>query len=242
MKETTPKLTQKKKKEAQKWIDYIYQNTGIKFSCKKIKDYVFIKMLYLLLVDYNEMENEFLLNIMKTYVSQKNIKKVQEANYFGYSLKDVLKQYIVKYYYGDLTNFAVIWEYYQDLVEGREEPKLFEKRIDQGYKVLVKKLEKEAVKTNHLYDNLAVDIIEENTIQTFISLQEELEEDDIPHKIEMVWRTLGDEKVCKECADLSGRRFLHVMDLPQRHPNCRCYYEIYIDGELFTNDKLFDII
>lgn len=242
MKETTPKLTQKKKKEAQKWIEYIYQNTGIKFTCKKIRDYIFIKTLYLLLVDYNEMQNEFLLNIMKNYVSTKNKNKVEKANYFGYNLQDILKQYIVKYYYGDLTNFAVIWEYYQDLVEGREDALAFQRQMNRGEKIFTKKLDKDAIKTNHLFDNIGVMIIEKDTIATFERLKEELEEDDIPHKIELRWCTQRDRQVCEECGKLSGTRYLHASDLPVRHPNCRCYYEIYVDGELFTNEDLIDII
>ena len=119
MKETNPKLTPTKKKEANKYIKFIFENTGIKFTCRSIKDYIFIKTLSLLLVDYIEMENEFILEVKNHYINQKYWKKVENHKYWGYDLHSIINSYLVKYYYGDLTNFAVSWEYYQDLVEGR---------------------------------------------------------------------------------------------------------------------------
>ena len=244
MKETNPKLTPTKKKEANKYIKFIFENTGIKFTCKSIKDYIFIKTLYLLLVDYIEMENEFMLEMKNHYIKPNNWKKVEKYNYWGYDLHSIINSYLVRYYYGDLSNFAVSWEYYQDLVEGRLDEefamryKKYEKEIDRSFRVLEKKIKKENEKMYHLFDNLGVVMIDVNTFAEFEELIEELEDDeDEEHEITLMWKSQRDNSVCEICAELDGKKFIRLRDVPQRHPNCRCELLVYVDGELFTKYK-----
>ena len=41
-----------------------------------------------------------------------------------------------------------------------------------------------------------------------------------------VWHTMGDGKVCPECASMEGKIFEHMEDIPDDlHPNCRCYID-----------------
>lgn len=206
MKETTPQLTQEKKKESEKYIKYIYERTGIRFKCRKIKDYIFIKMLYLLLVDYEEMENEFYLEIKNHYIESSNFQKIESANYFGYDLNDVIKQYVIKYYYGDITNFAVNWEYYNYLTFNQ-----FEKKLNRAYTSLNKRLEIENKKMEKLFDNVGIRMIDENTFAEFEKKEGLLK-----------WITQKDEFVCEYCASLNGNIYRRISEIPERHPNCRC--------------------
>lgn len=223
MKETNPKLTPTKKKEANEYIKFIYENTGIKFSCKSLKDYIFIKTLYLLLVDQIEIENEFMIEMKNHYIQPKYWKKVEDYNYWGYDLHSIINSYLVKYYYSDLTNFAVSWEYYQDLVEGR-----YEKELNRSFRSFEKKMKKDNEKMYHLYDNLGVEMIDVNTFSEFEDLQKEDEE------VMLMWRSQRDDSVCENCAELDGRKFRRLSEVPERHPNCRCEILVYKNGELFT--------
>ena len=41
-----------------------------------------------------------------------------------------------------------------------------------------------------------------------------------------VWHTMGDGKVCEDCALMDGKIFEYMEDIPDdMHPNCRCYIE-----------------
>lgn len=211
MKEITPKLTHQKKLEVNKFIKYIYQNTGIKFKCRSMKDYVFLKILYLLLISYEDIDEEFYKPVFNHYGEYNEMKK---ANYFGYNLKDILKQYIVKYYYGDLTNFAVIWNYYEDLVLDD-----FEDRLDQGFITLEKKLNKNNEKLNHLLDNITMCAMDYAVIE---KLKKDIKEGKNSY---VIWHTQRDNVVCTECAEHNGNKYYHLLDIPERHPNCRCWLE-----------------
>lgn len=226
LKETTPKLTPTKKKEVNDYIKYIQDATGIKFRCRRLKDYIFIKALYLLLSGYDSVQTEFYTSIKKEYINEKYTKKIESDDYFGYPLYDILKEYVVKYYYGDLSNFAVVWELYEDLT--RDE---WEERISHAYKVLDKKATTNSKKIINLLDNIGTQMIDNNTFYLFEDLKKEDPE------ITLRWMTERDERVCKICAPLNGTTYRYLRDVPSRHPNCRCDILIYKDGKLFTKYK-----
>lgn len=208
MKETSPKLTPQKKREANKFIDYIFNSTGIKFKCRTIKDYVFLKMLYLLLIDYEDIEEQFYIPVANHYKSYKILK---DRNYYGYSLNDILKEYIIKYYYNDLTNFAVTWEFYRDLVEDD-----FDERLAFAYITLEKKMEKNEAKIIKLLDNIGIKMVDDSVLIT-------AEESGKPYMIK--WHSFRDSFVCKDC-DKRNNRLYYPDELPEKHPNCRCWFEI----------------
>ena len=229
IKETTPTLTPTKKEEANKYIKYIYEATGIKFTCRRLKDYIFIKILYLLMTDYEDITKDFIKQMEDHYIDPKYKKKVEEYSYWGYNLHDIFNAYIYKYVYGDLTNFAVSYEYYLDLVEGRIDREFYkaakksEKEIERSYKIIEKKLLKYTEKITHLYDNVGVEMIDVNTFSTFEDLDDAI----------LMWKSQRDERVCETCATLNGRKFRHVEDVPARHPNCRCEILVFREGELY---------
>ena len=47
-----------------------------------------------------------------------------------------------------------------------------------------------------------------------------------------VWHTMGDSKVCGDCALMDGKIFEYMEDIPDdMHPNCRCYIEeMYLES------------
>lgn len=215
MKETNPKLTKEKLQESKKYIQYIYENTGIKFTCKSLKDYYFIKTLYLLLVSYEDVEDDFYIPLAKYYSNDKvnNIYNKINKDYFGYDLENILKQYIVKYYYGDLTNFAVIWDYYDDLVNHTPE-------IEERFRVLEKNIDKNNKRIIKLLDNIGTLEIRKEKIEEYKQLIED-DEDYV-----LIWRTAKDENVCDICSNLEGKEFIVGRDKPITHPNCRCYLQL----------------
>lgn len=228
MKETTPNLTETKKKEAEKWIKTIYENTGIKFKCKSMKDYAFLKMLYLVLINYIEEENDFLYDIEHYYIDKENLDYVLNQKYFGYDVNDMLSEYLVKYMYGDLINFSVTWNYYDNIP--KED---FDKKLNQSYRVLNKKLDKNASKMNHLLDNISVLMMDYNTFKIYDTLVEENPDSEIY----LIWKATRDNVTCETCSELNGRKFLRIREVPMRHPNCRCEILIMKDGEIFTKIK-----
>lgn len=175
------------------------------------------------------------------YINPRVKKKVEDSDYWGYDLHQIINSYIVKYYYGDLTNFAVSWEYYLDLVEGRLDDEFIskyvkaKKELERTYKTFEKKAEKQDEKLIRLFDNVGIDMIDNNMYY----LTEEIKED---HELIFIWRSQRDDLVCKECISLNGRRFRHLRDIPERHPNCRCEILVWIDGKEFTNLRDLDII
>ena len=208
MKETNPKLTSQKKREANKYISYIFKNTGIKFRCKSIKDYIFLKTLYLILISYEDVESNFYIPVANHYGDYESLKK---KDYFGYSLKEILKQYIVKYYYQDLTNFAVIWEYYNFLTEDE-----FEDRLDTEFTVLGHKIDKNEEKITRLLDNISVQMIRE-------AVKDEAEEEGEEY---VQWHAYGDSRTCKDCKKLDKKVFPLYRVPYSLHPNCRCYLTV----------------
>lgn len=207
-------MTLQKKTQANKYIKYIYENTGIRFKCKNIKDYIFLKLLYLLLISYSDIDEEFYKPVFNEYGTYNIMKK---ANYYGYDLHDVINQYLVKYYYSDLSNFAVVWSYYEDLMYDD-----FEERVTQAYKTLDKKIDKNNEKLNKLLDNITMTGIDYETILDF-------EHDVKEKKAYIMWHTQRDNVVCEECTERNGKKYYYKYDIPERHPNCRCWLEEVIE-------------
>lgn len=135
-----------------------------------------------------------------------------EQPYFGYYLTDILKQYIVKYYYQDLTNFAVIWEYYQWLVEDE-----FEERLDIAFNTLEHKITKNEEKIIRLLDNIGIKMADDSVLLKAIASGK-------PFRVR--WVSQKDDRVCKECKERNGDLYESSDDIPEKHPNCRCYFEI----------------
>lgn len=211
-------MTKEKIKEANnKFIPFIFDNTGIRFTCKTLKDYYFLKTLYLLLIGYSN--DDFFKDILKHYYSDIDFKDVI-SDYYGYDLRNIAASYIVKYYYADLTNFAQVFNYYEDLVmnDGYENA---QKQINDRYRILEKNIDKNNKKMIKLYDNIGTLEIRKATIEECKKLNED-DEDDYYY---LVWRSQKDEKVCEICSKLNGLRF-NENDKPYTHPNCRCYLEI----------------
>lgn len=183
-------------------------NTGIRFKCKSIKDFIFLKTLYLLLIDYEDVEEQFYVPVGNHYGNYEVLKK---RNYWGYDLGDILKQYIVKYFYQDLTNFAVIWEYYNWLVEEEWEP-----RIDIAFQTFEKKLEKNEEKIIRLLDNIGIKMVDDSVILEALETEE-------PFMVR--WHTQHDISVCKHCYWRDNKLY-YWEEVPEKHPNCRCWFSI----------------
>lgn len=208
LKETNPKLTSQKKREANKYIEYIFKNTGIKFRCRNIREYIFLKTLYLLLLEYDDIEDQFYVPVANHYYKYS---KLKDRDYFGYDLGEILKQYIVKYYYQDLTNFAVIWEYYNWLVE--EE---FDERLMIAFNTLEKRIDKNEEKILRLLDNIGTQMVDDSVILQAL-------ETDEPFMVR--WHTQHDISVCKDCYWRDNKLY-YWEELPKKHPNCRCWFSI----------------
>ena len=214
MKEVNPKMTKEKLQESKSYIKYIYDNTGIKFTCKSLRDYYFIKTLYLLLVGYEDVEDDFYIPLAKHYGNDEKIYDKVNKDYFGYDLHNILYNYIVKYYYSDLSNFAVVWEYYENISNPEDE-------IKERFRILEKNIDKNNKKIVKLLDNIGTLEIRKIRIEEVKQLQEETDED-----YALIWRTHKDDRRCEICKSLEGKQYEEYDRLPYTHPNCRCWLQV----------------
>lgn len=212
-------LTKTEKEEAQKYNNELFRLVGVKYQCKTIRDYYFIKTMYEMLSVYtgSDMEAYFdklldeyynMTGIKHDVIKEKAKHNVIEDYYFNYGFTEAIYKYWLKYYYPTCLNFTSFLALYS----GEELPfSVFENTTNTALKKMYRFLEEESV------------AMVRNELSEISKLSEEYESE-LGYKLVFRWKSKNDKKTCKTCWSLNGKVFEYQPN--QVHANCRCTFEI----------------
>lgn len=207
------------REEAQNYNNELFRYTGVRYKCNTIRDYYLIKVLYELFSIYKADDIIAYYDLIlddyfdKTKVDNSKIKKIVkdktvEGFYYNYGYTQGLYQYWLKYYYPTCLNFVSFLAIYS----GEE--------LD--YTVFENTTTTALNKTFRFMENQSIDMIR-NEMSILSDISDEYKSE-LGYKIKFIWHAKQDEKTCKTCWSLNGKKYNYAPD--KAHANCRCTLEL----------------